>query len=441
MNNSRFSANSIPLPKEMNWNNNIEDIPLSSAHTSSAERGSDCQNEPQDGSNSTGLCPNIPSQSTRATDDGTNMNSKPQRMKKTNDTYVKHDYHDYSMVRHQDIPSSCTSSYHMNHKGGNDILFPQKLHNVLRQAETSDQDVISWAPVSSITAISLFLIQSYCNFPKHGRCFSIKNRQVFCKKYLIVNFNVKSYCSFQRQLNRYDFKSITKYGSRDRGAYYHELFLRGRPSLSQHIRGKRNKGNKYKPLASPEDEPCFYSYPPCYELLDNLEGMNVNSSSNNASIGTGSATALAHFQMICQRNAKNNYLNSPLTTNKIQHLQATRTNEISSSYICNGTNAISTLQNEFLLNEQNNTSQLYSLIPYQNNAFFANIVPLLPSFDNSLFIERSLSGYYGNSSELLSRRMIPVQQNPNSTTAGPDNQPSLNGSINFQNRRFDNAQG
>ena len=143
----------------------------------------------------------------------------------------------------------------MNHKGGNDILFPQKLHELLFDDRHSDPDVCSWAP--------------------HGRCFFINNRDEFCKKYLTPMFNMKSYSSFQRQLDRYCFKAITRFNSPDKGAYYHELFLRGRPSLTQLIRGKRKKGNGFKPLPSPENEPDFYSLPPCYEVVNDLEAMPV----------------------------------------------------------------------------------------------------------------------------------------------------------------------
>jgi len=127
--------------------NNIDQMkPTSLGCIPSADTTSDNQQEYE--SNSTKVHQTSASKSTKATGDTTNTKNKPPRNEKINDTYVKHDYHDYSKVKYEDIPSNCTSSYHMNHKGGNDILFPQKLHDVLSQAENSDPDVISWAPVS-----------------------------------------------------------------------------------------------------------------------------------------------------------------------------------------------------------------------------------------------------------------------------------------------------
>ena len=173
------------------------------------------------------------------------------KKKKLIDTYVQHDYHDYSICRYEDIPTNSLSHYQQNHRGGNDMLFPQKLHDVLHHAEEENLDIISWAP--------------------HGRCFTVNNREMFRKKYLVPNFQMKTFASFQRQLNRYDFKSITKYISQDKGAYYHELFLRGRPHLSRIMRRRRNKGNGFKPLSNPQDEPNFYSFPSCYDVNHELE--------------------------------------------------------------------------------------------------------------------------------------------------------------------------
>jgi len=183
------------------------------------------------------------------TNNNTALESTRKRRKKVKDSYVQHDYHNYSKELLEDIPSNCISRYHMNHKGGNDILFPQKLHAML--GENSDREIFSWA--------------------SHGRCFLIKKREEFVQKYLIPRFNINAYASFQRQLNRYNFKSITRYGSKDKGSYYHELFLRSRPMLSQLIRGQRNKGNGFKPLSSPQDEPIFCSFPPCYDIDKDLE--------------------------------------------------------------------------------------------------------------------------------------------------------------------------
>jgi HSF-type DNA-binding len=65
--------------------------------------------------------------------------------------------------------------------------------------------------------------------------------------------------SFQRQLNLYGFRRITQ--GADAGAYYHEMFLRGRPSLSQRMMRQKVKGTGHKQPADAASEPNFYAMP------------------------------------------------------------------------------------------------------------------------------------------------------------------------------------
>lgn len=65
------------------------------------------------------------------------------------------------------------------------------------------------------------------------------------------------------QVNLYGFRRLTV--SEDRGGYYHELFLRGRPDLNKLITRVRVKGTGCKFKSSPATEPNFYSFPPCTE--------------------------------------------------------------------------------------------------------------------------------------------------------------------------------
>jgi hypothetical protein len=171
--------------------------------------------------------------------------------------YVKHNYHDHS----QDTPLTNVDYEALriaSPNGQNDFEslsgaeipcrktrgkarnFPKKLHELLEHAEAKGlSDVISWKI--------------------HGRAFSINNAEEFCEKIMPSYFNQTKITSFFRQLNIYGFIRIT-HGC-DKGAYYHELFLRGKYFLTTRILRQKVKGTRVKGLLSPETEPDFYSMP------------------------------------------------------------------------------------------------------------------------------------------------------------------------------------
>jgi hypothetical protein len=91
--------------------------------------------------------------------------------------------------------------------GGVTRPFPERLFHML--TEEKFPDVVAWAP--------------------HGRAFHIKHSKEFELHVLPKYFNQTKYRSFQRQLNLYGFRRLHQ--DLDRGAYYHELFLKGRPNL------------------------------------------------------------------------------------------------------------------------------------------------------------------------------------------------------------------
>jgi len=92
----------------------------------------------------------------------------------------------------------------------------------------------------------------------HGRCFAVKKPEVF-KDLLPRYFTLTKIASFQRQLNLYGFKRLSK--GRDRNCYYHEFFLRGKPFLIQHMHRVKVKGTGIRARANPDQEPDFWKMP------------------------------------------------------------------------------------------------------------------------------------------------------------------------------------
>ncbi|KAL7518855.1 hypothetical protein ACHAWX_003657 [Stephanocyclus meneghinianus] len=72
-------------------------------------------------------------------------------------------------------------------------------------------------------------------------------------------FRQSKLTSFQRQLNLYGFRRITQ--GPDGGAYYHELFLRGRPNLCARMVRQKVKGTGHKQPTDIASEPNFYAMP------------------------------------------------------------------------------------------------------------------------------------------------------------------------------------
>ena len=120
-------------------------------------------------------------------------------------------------------------------RGGVAVPFPDKLHHMLTQVEREDlSHIVSWQA--------------------HGRCFVVHNAKEFVATIMPKFFRQTKLTSFQRQLNLYGFCRLTS--GRDRGGYYHELFLYGRPFLCKQMMRTRIKGTGIKAASSPNTEVC-----------------------------------------------------------------------------------------------------------------------------------------------------------------------------------------
>lgn len=114
--------------------------------------------------------------------------------------------------------------------------FPQKLHQMLSELEMQE----GGAEIAS--------------FLPHGRAFAIHKPRDFVKYVMPKYFRMSRFSSFQRQLNLYDFQRITE--GPEKGGYYHEMFVQGRPILCTMMKRNKIKGvkNQKKDGNNSEDE-------------------------------------------------------------------------------------------------------------------------------------------------------------------------------------------
>lgn len=126
-------------------------------------------------------------------------------------------------------------------RGGVLEPFPFKLHRMLESVEAEGMaSIVSWQP--------------------HGRSFHVHKPKQFVEKIMPEYFKQTKITSFQRQLNIYGFARLIR--GVDAGAYYHELFLRGKPFLCHGMVRVKVKGTGHKTSVSHETEPDFYKMPP-----------------------------------------------------------------------------------------------------------------------------------------------------------------------------------
>lgn len=120
--------------------------------------------------------------------------------------------------------------------------FPAKLHRMLSELEQEGKDDV-------------------CSFLPHGRAFCVHKPKQFAEEIMPKYFRMSRFSSFHRQLNLYDFKRLTE--GKDKGAYYHELFLYGRPALTIQMKRTKIKGNaSWAGGGVYQEDIDFYKMPP-----------------------------------------------------------------------------------------------------------------------------------------------------------------------------------
>mmetsp|Transcript_20123 Transcript_20123/g.38154 ORF Transcript_20123/g.38154 Transcript_20123/m.38154 type:complete len:446 (+) Transcript_20123:112-1449(+) len=155
---------------------------------------------------------------------------------------VQHHYHDFVGAAPMKTSSAEAANQSKKSKGGIAFPFPSVLHAMLERSDHEGfDDIVSWQP--------------------HGRAFIVHSPTRFVNEIMPLFFRQTRFASFQRQLSLYGFLRLTRKGS-DHGAYYHELFVRGRADLCQLMQRTRIKGSWVRQSSSPDTEPDFASMPP-----------------------------------------------------------------------------------------------------------------------------------------------------------------------------------
>ncbi|CAB9526848.1 stress transcription factor A [Seminavis robusta] len=184
-------------------------------------------------------------------------NCRKSSRRKSKRTYVKHNYDDHyfdPIIDPIEEETERDESSRRGPRGGVVEPFPERLYKMLRDAEPDKfENVVSWQP--------------------HGRCFIVHDPKAFVEEIMPKYFRQSKLTSFQRQVNLYGFRRLT--AGTDRGGYYHQLFLRGRPDLHRRMVRMRVKGTGCKSAASPATEPNFYGYETCKENDPRIDALKV----------------------------------------------------------------------------------------------------------------------------------------------------------------------
>merc|ERR1711862_280043 len=158
--------------------------------------------------------------------------NKPKKVLKKDLPVLK--YRDLSYMKDEE---ALASNVYSNMRGRSQEAFPVRLHLILERCERDGySSIISWMP--------------------HGRAFKVHNEALFVENVMPKFFFQTLMTSFTRQLGMYGFQKIIGKRNVDKGAYFHELFLRSRPGLAKGI----HRNPKERKRVDAENEPNLYTF-------------------------------------------------------------------------------------------------------------------------------------------------------------------------------------
>lgn len=149
-------------------------------------------------------------------------------------------------------------------------------NKAVSRAEENSYPISSRRQTGSFTVILHFLLEKavdigyekFVSWQSHGRAFRVHDPLKFAAVVMPQFFSQTQYPSFQRQLSLYVFKRMSRKG-KDRGAYYHEGFLRGFPRLCHALKRVGPSKGVTKKDGS-KKEPNFYEME-SLQLLNNID--------------------------------------------------------------------------------------------------------------------------------------------------------------------------
>ena len=149
---------------------------------------------------------------------------------------------DHAYIDHMDAPYDVTTEERKRAKLASckgKGFFPHSIVCILKKALSGENEPpMEYQDNAGVTrTIAMVKIVSWCS---HGRAFIVYEPKLFEKLVLPTFYGTSSYSTFQRQLNMYEFKRLSH--GRDKGAYYHEKFLRGREDLVWSMKRRSHKG-------------------------------------------------------------------------------------------------------------------------------------------------------------------------------------------------------